>query len=149
MSITQVSHQDAFRASLQAAKRNFDAGQRLYAKSNLDGVKASFDAMISECATAYRIARDASTEIKALGIDTDEFLARMRDAKNPRDVKQHQHEVKNPRKSRLYGRVTGQGLTMSSDETSLIYAGPTEIYMGRLNLYDLAQYVTAQLALMG
>ena len=127
-----------------SAKRNFEAGQNGPPSSS----SASFDAMLFDCARAVRIARDAKAAVAALGVDVEQFLASTNDVKVTRNVIEHWTDILKPRVPKLHSRVSNDGLKIAVDETSLIYMGPTEIYKGKLNLWEVYQFVTMVLERM-
>lgn len=138
-------NQTNFLMCLQGAKAAFENG----VAAPPGHAKASFDSLLFECARAVRIARDAREDIKALGIDPEEFLAFMKDVAQHRNVAEHWRDAINPRKLTQHEGISRQGITMSVDESALIYMGPTEVYVGKLNLHDVYQYVAAKLVQAG
>src|SRR4051812_24356864 len=120
------NHQGIFRMRLYGAKSAFEEGVAPHNTAR----KASFDSFLFECARARRIARDAPADIKSLGVDTDEFLAFMKEVAEHRNVAEHWGDVINPRSLTAHKTTTKSGLKIAVDESSLVYMGPEEIYVG-------------------
>jgi hypothetical protein len=136
---------DQFISRLQQAKKNFESLQRAIADQRSRDFPTFADAVLQECARAHRIARDAPDTVRALGVDPDEFVGFMADVNQHRNVGDHWADAINPRKPKPHQHVSPDGLKIAVDETSVIVRGPTEIYKGKLNLYDVYCYIEAKL----
>jgi hypothetical protein len=136
-------HQQRFKMHLQQAKSAFEAGVAQNAN------KDSFDSVLFAYARAYRIARDAPEDIKSLGLDPDEFLTSMKDVAEHRNVAEHWGDIKIPRPLKSHQLTTKGGLKIAVDESSLIYMGPEEVYVGKLNLHDVYKYIVLKLEQIG
>lgn len=137
-------HARSFRNCLEKAAAGFDMGWLLVESGRGDA--SSFDQMMAECARAYRLARDAPDDIKAIGVDPAEFTTRMKAVKDTRDVIEHHQEVKNPRAAKGHVHLLPGGLKVGGQEGGLLVLGPTQILNGRVNLYDINVYVRQLLA---
>jgi hypothetical protein len=104
--------------------------------------------MLFECARARRIARDAPSEVEDLGLDSKEFLGVMDDVAAVRNIMEHWADVINPRAQEPHEHITKAGLKIAVDASSIIILGRDEIYKGKLNLYDVYQYVVVKLEQM-
>ena len=89
-----------------------------------------------------RVSRDDPEGVKAHGVDADQFTAFMDDVARVRNVSEHWADAINPRKLKSHAHVSRDNLKLGVDETSLIVMGPTEIYVGPLNVHDVYLYIT-------
>lgn len=134
-------HGEAFVARLQSAKRQFECGVAALNASS----PAHFAQMAADAFVARKIARDAPTEVAAIGIDVNEFLRETKAIADIRNVAEHTDDVVNPRKASVHSHTTPEGLRIATDETGLVVLGPTRIFRGPLNLYDTYVYISNKL----
>jgi hypothetical protein len=108
---------------------------------------ALFNSMLFECGRARRIARDAPETLATAGLDRDELLEATNAVAELRNVIEHWTDPKKPRPTSMAMHEVG-GLTVATDETSIIILGREAVLKGKLNLYDVYRFVCATLERM-
>jgi hypothetical protein len=151
-----MTHAERFQMFLTMAKSRFETAQLVASgmiretnpQLTSSIIPALCDSFLFLCTRANRIARGASGDIDATGINAAQFQEFMADVSKTRNVAEHWGDVINPRKVKPHTHTSQIGLKIAVDETSYIVLGSEEIYSGSLNLYDAYVFVTMTLEQM-